>query len=424
MAPAAPALTRGGIVRGTLVALSALVLATALAFWAIQLYEERGLSPRGEPGEFEPLETNAALLTPNTTRIGSDDPVETAVAVSQTVYPATEEENTPGAVVLVNRTSLAEVMAAASRVQHFPVNAPLLYVDDGGLPEATRSELLRLMPEGVAQDGNVQVYLVGTLPEGVAREVTGMGFRARALTAPDPIALTEVLDDWTATQHGDHRNAIAVANLDNLEPAIPAAFWNAHEGDGFVFVTDEGVPEATQRILQRTYSGPWIYVFGDESVVPERVARELAQFGHVTRVPAPDPAGVSALFAAFHDVGRDWGGWIFQQDRSFGWDIGEAGHNAIFVNLNGPRGWQNALVATTLSHMGKHAPVLVVERDTVPEPVARHLLATRPYATAPRQQLLNHGLIIGGPETIGYDVQVELDALLEGVALPEGAEGG
>lgn len=36
------------------------------------------------------LEQDQSLVTVNTTRIGSDDPVETAVAVAQMIYPVTE----------------------------------------------------------------------------------------------------------------------------------------------------------------------------------------------------------------------------------------------------------------------------------------------------------------------------------------------
>lgn len=393
--------------------LAGLLIAVFLLFGGIQLLEQ-SFTPTEEPAAMPFLADNQTLITVNTTRLGSDDPVETAVAVAQIVYPVTEEENSPGAVILINQNSLAEAMVAASRVQHFPVNAPLLYVDANGLPALTRAELLRLKPEGVPMDGNVQVYLVGTIGDEVRQEVEDLGFRTRVFTAPDPATLAEVVDDWTSTQHGDHRNEIAIANLDNLEPALPSAFWNAHRGDGLAFVTNEGIPEATRRILERRASGPWLYLFGDESVISAEMAQELGRFGHVTRINAPDLASASAYFAGFHDEGADWGAWLWQANRSFGWGISEAGHNAIFINTAGPGGWQNALPATTLSHMGKHAPVLAVNADGIPEPVRNYLMVTKPYPTAPQQQLLNHGWIIGGETTINWETQTELDILLDG----------
>jgi hypothetical protein len=403
--------------RNVWLAIAGVVLVAALAIVGMNVYEDIYI-PKEDPGDVPFLEIDQRLVTVNTTRVGSDDPVETAAAVANIIYPATESENTPGAVVLVNRHNLAEVLVAASRVQHFPVNAPLLYVEENSIPELTRKELLRLRPEGVAFDGNVQVYLVGSIGDDVVHAVQKMGYKTRVLRADNPVELAVVADDWTSTQHGDHRNVVAIANIERPELAIPAAYWNAHMGQGFAYVTSEGVPEATKELLQRRANGPWIYLFGDEQAIPASVARELAQYGMVERMPRNDLPAISAYFAGFKDLGGNWGAWFWQGTRDFGWGISEAGHNAVFVNPDGPAGWQNAIVATTLSHMGKHAPVLVVTTDEVPADVSNYLKILKPYATDPQQQQLNHGWIIGGEETISWETQVELDRLLE--AYPTG----
>lgn len=395
-------------------ALGGFLAATVVLFLLSNVLYAQALLPAERPGAMPLLEEDRTLNTVNTTRVGSDDPVATAVAVSQIVYPVTEPENTPGAVILARRDRLAEVFLAVSRVSHFPINAPLLYVDAEGIPELTRNELLRLQPEGVAMDGNTQVYLVGDVGEAVREEVENLGYQVRALTADDPIVLSEVLDTWTATIHGDHENVVAVANLDQLEPAIPSAFWNAHAGDGLVFVTDEGIPETTRRILERRAHGPWLYLFGDETVISDETARELAQYGTVTRIPEADPIEAAAFFADFGDSGEDWGFWVDKSVRDFGWDNGDAGRNAIFVNLTGPGGWANALSATTLSHMGKHAPALIIDRNEVPAVVEDYLRHIKPYPTAPQEQLVNHGWVIGGEGTISWENQARIDLLLEG----------
>ncbi|MCA9871997.1 MAG: hypothetical protein KC441_00005, partial [Anaerolineales bacterium] len=108
-----------------------------------------------------------------------------------------------------------------------------------------------------------------------------------------------------------------------------------------------------------------------------------------------------------------WGAWWWMAHRTFGWGISEAGHNAVFVNADGPGGWQNVLPATTLSHMGKHAPVLAITADGVPPAVANYLAILKPYPTAPQQQLVNHGWIIGGQETISWKTQATLDVMLD-----------
>lgn len=393
--------------------LGELLLAVLVLFLGANVLSEQTLKPEAKPGEMSLLESNQTLNTVNTTRVGSDDPIETAVAVAQIVYPATEEENTPGAVILIRSDDLPAALVAASRTQHFPINAPLLYVEENAIPELTRDELLRLAPEGVPADDNVQVYVVGDIGETVQTEVEDMGYRVRALTADDPIELSEMVDDWTSTQHGDHENVVVVANLDRPEFAIPAAFWNAHAGDGLVFVTDEGVPQTTIDILERRGSGPWLYLFGDSSVISDEVARELAQYGHVSRMPRHDLPDISSFFAGYHDSGEDWGWWFEASAREFGWGNSDAGRNAIFVNIDAPGGWANALPATTLSHMGKHAPVLILDGSGVPESIATYLALLKPYETAPQEQLLDHGWIIGGEGTISWETQADLDLRLE-----------
>jgi hypothetical protein len=72
--------------------------------------------------------------------------------------------------------------------------------------------------------------------------------------------------------------------------------------------------------------------------------------------------------------------------------------------------------------MGKHAPVLAVNQDEIPAAVADYLAIIKPYPTAPQQQLLNHGWIIGGEETISWQTQTELDVMLDGYLTTEGEE--
>ncbi|PAM93619.1 ArsR family transcriptional regulator, partial [Flavobacterium sp. IR1] len=66
--------------------------------------------------------------TKNITRINENDPIQLSIHVSQTVWPATHEENQPGTVILAPLNQWQYSLAALSLVHH-PNDGPLLYWD-------------------------------------------------------------------------------------------------------------------------------------------------------------------------------------------------------------------------------------------------------------------------------------------------------
>jgi hypothetical protein len=86
--------------------------------------------------------------TAHTTRISASSPYEQAVAVTQILYPATNGESRPHAVIIARPDQQAIAMLAVSRLTHFPTNAPLLFADRDNVPAATLEELKRLEPDG------------------------------------------------------------------------------------------------------------------------------------------------------------------------------------------------------------------------------------------------------------------------------------
>lgn len=358
-----------------------------------------------------PARDDPAYVTPNTVRISGPNVYAAATAITQVTYGAAHHEDRPHAVSLVRADRMADAMLAASRVTHFPVNAPVLYVDAEGLPEETRAELLRLGPDGNTYDEDTQVYLVGPIAEAVAREVEALGFKTRVFPEPDPIALSEQLDTWAAAVHADHPDEVVIVQIERLETGLPAVAWNAHMGHGLLFVEGEHVPEATRRALRRRFGGEcFLYLFGDESIISEAVARELAAFGHVQRVSGRDAVEIGVRFAGYRDAGLDQGYWIGSSARDFGWGVAEAGHNVTVLH---PDDWPLAVTGSVLSHLGKHGPMLPVGREGLTTAQVAFLETMRPSRGAPDDQLNNHCWILGGTERISWELQNDIDLLLE-----------
>jgi hypothetical protein len=352
------------------------------------------------------------LVTPNTVRVFGANVFASPTAVTQLTYGATHHEDRPHAVSLARTDRKADAMLAASRITHFPVNCPVLYVEEGGIPPETLAELKRLQPDGNTYDGKVKIYLVGPVGPTVEREVQEkLGWKTRAFRSADPVSLSEELDTWAAAVHTDHPDEVVIVQLRALDSGLPAVAWNAHMGHGLAFVDGDTVPEATKRILQRRYRGrAYIYLFGDSEIISEKVAQELSSYGHVQRVRGKDPYEISVTFAGFRDAGLNEGYWVRWSNRDFGWGIAEAGHNFTFVTAED---WQLAVTGSLLSHMGKHGPMILLPRAGLNPRIAGYLESVRPAVASPSDQLTNHAWILGTPAAVSRETQLSIDSLLE-----------
>jgi putative flavoprotein involved in K+ transport len=142
--------------------------------------------------------------------------------------------------------------------------------------------------------------------------------------------------------------------------------------------------------------------------------------GFTTRYAGRDAYERAVILAqaTFPASGQDFGYWIGRRARDFGWGIAEPGHNFTFVN---PDAWAEGLAGSVLSHRGKHGPILLVQQDSLPEPVRRYLdEVVRPRPAAPYDQLFNHGSIVGGSDVISPRLQGEIDGLLRPGTVEEG----
>jgi hypothetical protein len=123
------------------------------------------------------------------------------------------------------------------------------------------------------------------------------------------------------------------------------------------------------------------------------VAAELSRYGHIQRIPGTTPQEMAVRWAAYRDEGRRLGWWFGERARRIGWGITEPGHNAILAN---PADWREVVPTSVLSHLGKHAFLLLTNPDgTLPASVRAYLQLLKPARTHPSQQIFNFGWIAG-----------------------------
>lgn len=373
----------------------------------------------GGPGGGSHALQKEALATAYTVRIPGHNPEEQAILLTQTVYPATREDNAAGAIILCPQDP-AIAFTAMHRITHMPVNAPLLYLTrEGQLSEQTLREMKRLKPEGVVPDGRVKVYAVNVPDAAVLKIEEVLHYEVRRFNAPDAVVLAEVLDRWSAAVKSDHPDEVIVSAIDHpqgISHGLGPMGWNAHMGKGFAWVYRDSVPAATRKMLSRRYGdfGCFIYLTGGSDVISDAVARELARYGLVRRISGPTPHATSAVNAGYKDYGRNHGWWWGWTSRMFGWGIAQAGHNYIVGEAGDLLGM---IPAAVLGHMGKHGPILLVGRDSVDKEVTEYLTMVKPFPTGPQETILNYAWIIGDTTRVSVAVQQKVDRLLSPFAV-------
>lgn len=368
----------------------------------------------GPPGAGSHALQEEALFTAYTTRIPGSNVEEQAILLTHTVYPATREDNAVGAIILVPQDPHI-AFTAMSRITHMPVNAPLLYLSkDGHLSEQTLREMKRLKPDGVFQDGRVDVYAVNVPAKEVKKIKEVLGYKVREFNEPNPVLLADLLDRWQGALKSDFADEVTISAIDHpkgIQHGIGPMGWNAHKGKGFAWVYKDSIPPVTREILKRRYGkhGSYIYLTASPDIISDNVAKELAQFGQVRRIFGKNIYETNTVNAGYKDYGRNYGWWWNWVPRDYGWGIAQAGHNYIILSADDVLGM---IPAAVLGHMGKHGPILLVEKDSVPESVVRYLTMVKPFPTGAEETILNFAWIIGSKDKISASTQQEIDFLL------------
>ena len=118
------------------------------------------------------------------------------------------------------------------------------------------------------------------------------------------------------------------------------------------------------------------------------------------RIDGKDPSEVSLVFTQFKD-----------EESGFGWGITDPGHGLAFVSSETPN---YPLITAPLAHLGKHAPLLVLEKGEVTENMDRYLAKVKPtFKESPMEGPYNHGFIVGILDDISYETQGIIDSKLE-----------
>lgn len=364
----------------------------------------------GEPLAEEQARHAPWIAMKNMVRINTNDPVKAAVYVSRTVWPAGTDDQRPNSVVLVPKEDWAVAMAAADLI-HFPNNGPLLYLDAEGIPEDTLAELKRLKPAGSPDNKGIQAIVIGKVNDGILKELRGLDLKVDVIPGDDPARVASAIDAYYTRVSKEQPSSVIIASSEDAAYALPAVNWIAHMPEPVLYVSRQGIPQATADALAKRRKKAVMYVLGPKEIIPEEVLEQLKAFGRVVRIAADDPVDLAIAFAKYYDP-----------KTGFGWRITTPGHNFSFVREGEE---ELAVIQAPFAHLGKHAPLLWTSGGKVPPQVQAYLQSVRPrYKETPVEGPFNAAWLTGAEEAVMPSVQSALDALLEIEAQSGAGHGG
>jgi putative cell wall binding repeat protein len=348
----------------------------------------------GKPAQSEEAARDLGFpgfATRNTTRVGGADPVADAAGVALAVYPGQATDSRPGAVTIVDAADFQAAVSAA-QLMGPPLRAPILYSQDGELPQASEDALRQMEPTGAKEAGDAKVIRVGD------RAARPQGLAATDIPGGKPAAVARAIDRVATAAAGEQSQAVIVAGIDEPAFAMPAAGLSVKTGAPVLWTDKDEVPKDTVTAIEARKK-PHIYVIGPEEVVSKKAFAELEKLGPTDRISGEDPVENAIAVARY-------------ADGLFGWNVVDPGHGLVFASQDRPG---EAAAAAALNGSGKYGPLLLVtEPDALPKPVEGYLLDIQPgYDQDPVRGVYNHGWLMGDEEAISVAVQARIDSLLE-----------
>jgi hypothetical protein len=348
----------------------------------------------GRPAQAKDAATDLGFpgfATKNTTRVGGADPIADAAGVARAVYPGAAEDSRPGVVTIVDAADF-QVAVSAGQLMAAPLRSPILYSQDGDLPQATQDALEAMDPKGAEEAGGAEVIRVGD------RAGKPDGLKSTDIGGAKAPAVAKAVDRLATAAAGTQSQAVIVASGAEPAYAMPAAGLAAKTGAPVLWVDKDDVPAPTRDAIQ-SRKKPRIYVIGPTKVISEKAVKVLDKLGTVQRISGSDPVANAIAVARY-------------ADGPFGWNVVDPGHGLVFAAEDRPG---EAPAAVALSGTGTYGPLLLVsDPDSLPKADEDYLLDIQPgYDKDPVRGVYNHAWLLGDEKAIGVPVQARIDSLLE-----------
>jgi putative cell wall-binding protein len=328
-----------------------------------------------------PVWAQPTLLDGNpktTERLGSDDPVETALAVSAARFVGGDAEQ----VVLARDDIFADSLAGAP-LSDF---GPLLLTAPDTLPASVRAEIDRVLPTGG------RVYLLGgqqAVSSAVESQLRDAGYEVTRLFGASRVETAVAVAQEVRRLNPDGTE-VALARADEWADSVTGGAWAALYGVPLLVTASTELHPAVAQAL-RGLGAHELFVLGGRSAISDEV--ESDALGQMPR--GPDGWRTSERLA-----GANRADTALAVAEQFGDEFGRLPHQMLLINGYADNGWAFGLAAAGLAaDLG--VPLLVADTDRLPPETA--------FALDGCQAAHVDVLVIGGRSLIGSAAQHAAD---------------
>jgi len=298
-------------------------------------------------------------------RIAGADRYATAVAVSKAGF-APRACN----IYIASGTGYADALAGAARASRME-ESPVLLVKPNSIPAAVVAEIKRLRPSAIHVLGGS-----GAVSEAVVQQLSTL--------AENHILRYVGSDRYATAAEIDHGSApvdtVYIASGQRFPDALAGAPLAGRSRSPLLLVpSTNGIPSSV-KVRLSALSPKRIVILGGPGAVSNAVASALRAYtsGPVTRLAGADRFSTAVVISK---------------------QIAAPGSNTVYITSG--RDYPDALAIAPVAALS-WAPVLLVERDSIPDVIGDELRRLQP----------RHIVIVGGTGAVSADVALQLEEYL------------
>jgi len=324
------------------------------------------------------------INTLNTTRICGCNIYENAIKISNIAYA----DKSPGSIILVSGEIWQDAFTATSLV-HFPQNAPILFTPTNYLDPNTLSQIFKLNPRGV---NGIKIFLIGGISYFVEQQLHMLGLRTKRIGGINFYDTAAKVAEYL-----EYPQNIMIVSGEDYREGLCTCAYAAHSGDVVLFTEKHKLPWYTCRVIQTT-KNPHVFIIGSMDTISEIVETEISNLNveFVDRISGDTPYEVAVNFAKYKSP-----------DDHFGWGRNyKDGHAFTFTSI---RIAHDSASSSVFGHLGKHAPILSVNKNKLPDVTRHYIESVQPIPKPEPRPPFMHGWIIGCDNTISSKVQIEIE---------------